>query len=236
MTEPGEISSESSPDQAEAADFDERKIRLIMELRHDGISDTDVLNAIERVPRELFVPDAFAAHAYDNRALPIAAGQTISQPFVVALMTQALKLNTRCKVLEIGTGSGYQTAILAGLCRRVYTVERHRDLMEVAQRRFSELDLHTVVTRHGDGWMGWPEQAPFDRIIVTAAAASVPDDLNDQLGEGGILVIPVGPKDETQTILRATRRGDSFEEERLLSVRFVPLVEGLPPSEGGSGA
>lgn len=209
-------------------DLEARRIRLIMELRREGISDLAVLNAIERTPRELFVPDTFRDHAYDNRALPIPSGQTISQPFVVAYMTAALRLTDRHKVLEVGTGSGYQAAVLALLCRRVYTVERHRALLAEAERRFAALDLHRIVTRHGDGAEGWPEQAPFDRIVVTAAAPRLPEGLAGQLGEGGLMVVPVGPEGGVQRIVRVARAGGRLEAEDLLPVRFVPLVDGLP--------
>ncbi len=209
-------------------DLEARRIRLIMELRREGISDLAVLNAIERTPRELFVPDTFRDHAYDNRALPIPSGQTISQPFVVAYMTAALRLTDRHKVLEVGTGSGYQAAVLALLCRRVYTVERHRALLAEAERRFAALDLHRIVTRHGDGAGGWPEQAPFDRIVVTAAAPRLPEGLAGQLGEGGLMVVPVGPEGGVQRIVRVARAGGRLEAEDLLPVRFVPLVDGLP--------
>ena len=200
------------------------KIKLIMKLRRSGISDIAVLNAIERVPRELFVPETFRRHAYENRALPIASGQTISQPFVVAFMTEALELNNRHKVLEVGTGSGYQAAVLAGLCRRVYTVEHHRELLTTADQRFRELDLHTVVSRLGDGAAGWPQQAPFDRIIVTAAAPELPMVLAEQLVDGGIMVVPVGPENGEQMLVRVVRTGDRFESREILPVRFVPLV------------
>tara|TARA_R110002012_G_scaffold293568_2_gene489333 strand:- start:124 stop:768 length:645 start_codon:yes stop_codon:yes gene_type:complete len=205
--------------------LEENKIRLIMELRREGIADSNVLGAIERVPREIFIPAPIKSFAYDNRALPIGAGQTISQPYIVAFMTQALNINDRCKVLEIGTGSGYQTAILARLARRIYTIERHPSLSEEAKERFKALDLHKVVTRVGDGSKGWPEQAPFDRIIVTAASENVPETLLDQLGEGGIMVVPIGPQDGTQHIHRFTRTADGIEDECLLPVRFVPLIE-----------
>ena len=200
------------------------KLRLIMELRGDGISDLDILNAIERVPREQFVPETFRKYAYDNRALPIAAGQTISQPFIVAFMTQSLELTPRHRVLEIGTGSGYQAMILAQLCRRVYTVERIRLLFNEADRRFRKLDEFRIVTKLGDGCAGWPEQAPFDRIIVTAAAARVPDALTGQLADGGIMILPVGPENGDQTLIRVRRDGQQFTDEVLLPVRFVPLV------------
>lgn len=208
-----------------------------MELRREGITDLAVLNAIERVPRELFVPETFREHSYDNRALPIASGQTISQPYVVAYMTAALELTDRHKVLEVGTGSGYQAAVLAKLCRRVYTVERHRDLLIEAERRFKALDLHTIASRLGDGAAGWAEQAPFDRIIVTAAASVAPMDLAGQLNDGGIMLVPVGPEGGAQNIVRIRRSGDRFETTTMLPVRFVPLVSEriLGSDKGGPG-
>jgi protein-L-isoaspartate(D-aspartate) O-methyltransferase len=207
------------------------KIRLIMELRQNGIADHRVLVAVERTPRHLFVPLAFREQAYDNIALPIAQGQTISQPYVVARMTEILQVTDRTKVLEIGTGSGYQAAVLARLCRRVYTVERYRSLLKEAEQRFTELGLTNITTRVGDGYKGWPEQAPFERILVTAAAAAVPQALKDQLAIGGIIVIPVERADG-QYVARISREADgSFREEDLLPVRFVPLVEGIAPSD-----
>ncbi len=204
-----------------------RKIRLIMRLRRAGIGDTNVLSAIERIPREAFVPDSFLDQAYEDRALPIGHGQTLSQPRVVALMTQALEIDRRIKVLEIGTGSGYQAAVLSRLCRRLYTIERHRELQRAAERRFQELRLHNITARLGDGAKGWPEQAPFARIMVTAAAAEVPESLVDQLAPGGIMVVPVGRPGADQALLRVTRNEDGFHEEILGDVRFVPLLEGL---------
>jgi len=204
-----------------------RKIRLIMRLRRAGIGDTNVLSAIERIPREAFVPDSFLDQAYEDRALPIGHGQTLSQPRVVALMTQALEIDRRIKVLEIGTGSGYQAAVLSRLCRRLYTIERHRGLQRAAERRFQELRLHNITARLGDGAKGWPEQAPFARIMVTAAAAEVPESLVDQLAPGGIMVVPVGRPGADQALLRVTRNEDGFHEEILGDVRFVPLLEGL---------
>ena len=204
-----------------------RKIRLIMRLRRAGISDTNVLSAIERIPREAFVPDSFLDQAYEDRTLPIGHGQTLSQPRVVALMTQALEIDRRIKVLEIGTGSGYQAAVLSRLCRRLYTIERHRELQRAAERRFQELRLHNITARLGDGAKGWPEQAPFARIIVTAAASGIPESLVDQLAPGGIMVVPVGRPGADQTLLRVTRNEDGFHEEVLGGVRFVPLLEGL---------
>jgi protein-L-isoaspartate(D-aspartate) O-methyltransferase len=205
-----------------------RKIRLIMELRRAGIADTEVLSAIERIPREVFTPESFRHQAYENLAIPIGQGQTLSQPQVVAQMTQALRASRRTKVLEVGTGSGYQAAVLSRLCRRVYTIERFKELLQTAEARFLQLRLHNITGRHGDGWKGWREQAPFDRIIVTAAAASVPGALVDQLAEGGLMVLPVGATSRDQALLRLTRTPDGIVEERLSEVRFVPLVAGIP--------
>jgi protein-L-isoaspartate(D-aspartate) O-methyltransferase len=205
-----------------------QKIRLIMELRRQGISDTSVLSAIERVPREEFIPKTFRDRAYENIALPIPSGQTISQPFIVAYMTQMLKPDPRRKVLEIGTGSGYQAAVLSHLCRRVYSLERFRSLQVEAVRLFERLKLMNITTKLGDGYKGWVEQAPFDRIIVTAAATEIPALLVDQLNDGGIMILPVGPEPSSQQIVKLTKdaTGKVMEEE-LLAVRFVPLVQGL---------
>lgn len=212
-----------------------RKIRLVMRLRQAGISDTGVLSAIERIPREAFVPPSFQDQAYEDCTLPIGQGQTLSQPQVVARMTQALKLDRRLKVLEVGTGSGYQAAILSRLCRRLYTIERHRALTEEAEQRFRALRLHNITTRVGDGSLGWPEQAPFARIIVTAAAAGVPGTLVDQLADGGLMVVPVGRPGAEQVLLRLSRDGDALREESLGGVRFVPLVAGAAPPEAVLG-
>ncbi len=190
----------------------------------DGIADETVLDAIGAIPREVFVPPAFRERAYENSPLPIGLHQTISQPTVVAMMTAALELDDRVKILEIGTGSGYQTAILAKLCRRVYTIERHRVLLSEAEERFKELGFTNIVTRFGDGSMGWKEQAPFSRIIVTAAAIDVPQVLLDQLDTGGIMVVPVGLEERTQHLLRVRKTEDDIETEDLGLVRFVPLV------------
>ncbi len=205
-----------------------RKIRLIMQLRRAGIADTAVLSAIERIPREAFVPESFQDQSYEDMTLPIGRGQTLSAPSVVALMTQALGTDRRTKVLEIGTGTGYQAAVLSRLCRRLYTVERHRDLLGEAERRFLKLRLHNITTRLGDGAQGWPEQAPFTRIIVTAAAETIPATLVEQLAPGGVMVVPVGRQGGDQALLRLTREADGIREEILDSVRFVPLVAGLP--------
>jgi protein-L-isoaspartate(D-aspartate) O-methyltransferase len=209
------------------------KARLILSLRQAGVTDSAVLSAIETVPREFFVPEAMAVHAYDDTALPIACGQTISQPTVVAWMTAALELSERLRVLEIGTGSGYQAAILARLCRRVYTVERHRDLALEAQKRFDALSLNNITSRIADGSLGWPEQAPFDRIIVTAAAATPPPALLDQLAIGGIMVLPLGDPDGDQTLVRLRRDEQGFHRERIFGVRFVPLIEGTAGEAAG---
>ena len=158
----------------------------------------------------------------------MAKRQTISQPLVVAHMTEALAPGERHKVLEIGTGSGYQAAVLARLCRRVFTLERHRDLLRAAEQRFAALRIHNIVTRHGDGTKGWPEQAPFERILVTAAAADVPPVLLESLADGGVMVIPIGDVHRDQVLVRLTRSGDQIQREELTPVRFVPLVAGLP--------
>ena len=208
-----------------------RKIRLLLELRRQGIADTAVLGAIEKVPREVFVPEAFLDQAYENIALPIASGQTISQPYVVAAMTAALEVGPRMKVLEVGTGSGYQAAVLAHLCRRLYTIERHRDLSEEAAAKFKLLRLTNIVMQVGDGAEGWPQQAPFDRIIITACADSRPEALIDQLRDGGIMVLPLTvPDGRGQRLVRLRREGDIILQEDLMGVRFVPLVPGIAGS------
>jgi protein-L-isoaspartate(D-aspartate) O-methyltransferase len=213
----------------------QKKLRLLMELRRFGIGDARVLGAIEKTPREKFVPSAFADQAYDNLALPIGQGQTVSQPYVVALMTEKLEPGPRHNVLEIGTGSGYQTAVLARLCRRVFSVERHRELLRDAERRFGELRLRNIVCRFGDGTKGWPEQLPYDRVIVTAAAAEVPATLIEGLARGGVLVAPVGEDHRDQQLVRIRRHEHGFSTENLGLVRFVPLVAGLPRKSGGHG-
>ena len=201
--------------------------RLVERLRAHGIRSEAVLNQIRNVPRHLFVDEALASRAYEDTALPIGHGQTISQPSVVGLMTQALELSPRDKVLEIGTGSGYQAAILAKLVRRVYTVDRHRRLAREAQALFEALDLGNITTMTADGSHGLPDQAPFDRIIVTAAAEDPPGPLLAQLKIGGIMVVPVGQSDAVQTLIRVRRMEDGFDYEELRPVRFVPLLEGL---------
>ncbi|WP_207458697.1 protein-L-isoaspartate(D-aspartate) O-methyltransferase [Azospirillum sp. SYSU D00513] len=204
-----------------------RKIRLLMTLRRAGVTDARVLGAIERIPRELFVPDAFQDQAWEDTALPIDLGQTISQPVIVALMTQALELDERMAVLEVGTGSGYQAAVLSRLCRRLYTVERLKPLLAEAERRFQALRLHNITARHGDGMRGWPEQAPFERILVTAAGGDEPPkDLTEQLRVGGLMVIPLGGDYRNQRVVRIRRTASGFDREELWPVRFVPLLPG----------
>jgi len=205
----------------------ERKMQFIFGIRSKGVTDAQVLNAMERIDRGLFVTGVFAARAYDDVPLPIACGQTISQPSVVGLMTQALKIRPRDKVLEVGTGSGYQAAILSQLARRVYTVERHRPLVKQAADVFQKLNLSNITPILADGCHGLPDQAPFDRIIVTAAAEDPPSTLLSQLKPGGIMVIPVGQSDNVQHLIRVTRTDAGFDYDELRSVRFVPLVEGL---------
>jgi protein-L-isoaspartate(D-aspartate) O-methyltransferase len=204
-----------------------RKARLILNLRSQGVSDPAVLNALEHTPRELFTPELFLERAWEDSALPIACGQTISQPFIVGLMTQALTIGPRARVLEIGTGSGYQTAVLSRLARLVYTVERYRTLLGEAEARFKQLQLGNIITRFGDGAEGWAKQAPFDRILVTAAAPGEPKALLAQLKPSGVLVAPIG-RGPVQTLIRYAGDGKGgFKEEILCDVRFVPLLEGV---------
>ncbi len=213
-------------------DVDYKKIQLIMSLRNRGVVDRRVLSAMELVPRELFVPQAHSNQAYADQALPIDCGQTISQPFVVGFMTDKLDLGERDKVLEIGTGSGYQTAVLARLCRRVYTIERYRTLSRQAQALFDAQRITNITTMVGDGLKGWPQQAPFDRIIVTAAAQEIPDALVDQLKEGGVMIIPVavaenGHSKNYEKLCKVTKTNNGIEIEDLIDVRFVPLIPGI---------
>ena len=216
-------------DETPMDEIDQAKIELIMALRRQGIRDKRVLNAIERIPRETFINTSFRKQAYEDHALPIECGQTISQPFIVAYMTEQLQVTDRMKVLEIGTGSGYQAAVLSKLCRRVYTIERYRTLLRDAVRRFEELHLPNITAKVGDGAEGWPEQAPFDRIIVTAAAPAVPQKLVDQLKVGGLMIVPVGAAGGRgeQNLVRIERTEEGVKREELLPVRFVPLVEGV---------
>ena len=199
---------------------------LIGQLIRQGIRDERVLAAMANVPRKAFVDEAFAHQAWENMALPIGFGQTISQPYIVARMTEQLLMGSPNSVLEIGTGSGYQTAVLAQLVNHVYTVERIKTLQYQAKRRLQRLDLHNVSTRHGDGWAGWPTKAPFDAIIVTAAAPVVPEALVQQLKVGGRLIIPVGESRSEQQLLLIEKTSTRVRTERLEAVRFVPLVHG----------
>ena len=213
---------------------DPRAIELLMVLRKQGITDARVLSAIERTPREVFVEEPFEHAAYDNTALPIACGQTISQPYVVAFSTEALQLEPQMRVLEIGTGSGYQAAVLSQLCRRVYSIERHKPLLLEAQHRFKALRIENIATRHGDGFKGWPEQAPFDRVLFTAAVPEVPDVVSEQLRPGGILVAPIGDasgpdlESFSQLLTKMIRTETGWKKEALIPVVFVPMVPGVP--------
>ena len=212
---------------------EDRKAELILALRRQGVRDMAVLEAMERVPRELFVEAAFCDQSYTDQALPIACGQTISQPFIVGLMTDRLQLDGRQKVLEVGTGSGYQSAILSLLARRVYTIERYRSLSLQAGERFARLKLGNIIRLVGDGTKGWPQQAPFDRIIVTAAALKkAPAALLEQLTVGGIIVLPIEERAGKQDLYRITRTSRGFDTEHILPVRFVPLVEGIAREPG----
>jgi protein-L-isoaspartate(D-aspartate) O-methyltransferase len=190
-----------------------------------GLNDVDVLEAMRHVPREVFVEPGFEESAYDDRALPIREGQTISQPYIVALMIQAAGVRPGDRVLEIGAGSGYAAAVMGRIAKRVYAVERHLSLANQAKLRFRELGYHNISVRHGDGMNGWPEAAPFQAILVAAAASAVPVALKLQLAVGGRLVIPVGPQERVQTLLKITRTGvEDFDEENLGAVLFVPLL------------
>ena len=205
----------------------ERKMQFLYALRSKGVTNTAVMTAMERIDRGDFIRGVFAERAYEDVPLPISCGQTISQPSVVGFMTQALMVTPRDKVLEVGTGSGYQAAILSQLARRVYTVDRHRPLIKDASALFEALDLSNIIAFTADGSFGLPDHAPFDRIVVTAAAEDPPGPLLAQLKIGGIMVVPVGQSDAVQSLIRVTKTETGFDYEELRSVRFVPLVEGL---------
>lgn len=205
----------------------ERKMQFLFTLRSNGVTDRRVLEAMERIDRRAFVRGLFADRAYDDTPLPITCGQTISQPSVVGLMTQALNVQPRDKVLEVGTGSGYQAAVLSLLARRVYTVDRHRRLVSEAQEVFAALGLTNITALTSDGSRGLPEQAPFDRILVTAAAEDPPGPLLAELRTGGIMVVPVGQSDAVQRLIKVTRTETGYDYDELRPVRFVPLIEGL---------
>jgi protein-L-isoaspartate(D-aspartate) O-methyltransferase len=208
--------------------FAEERMQFLLTLRRRGVHDLRVLRALELVPRERFVEPEQVQFAYVDQALPIECGQTISQPYVVAAMTEALSIEPSHKVLEVGTGSGYQAAILAHLAAEVVTVERYRTLAQVAEQRLHSLDLENVTVIVGDGTLGAPEHAPFDRIIVTAATTEVPPALVEQLREGGILIAPVGPPGGVQTLVQYRKgvKDAPLERHELMQVRFVPLVPG----------
>ncbi len=208
-------------------DLAERKMRFLFALRSKGVTDARVLTAMEKIDRGEFVRGLFSERAYEDMPLPIACGQTISQPSVVGLMTQALNVTPRDKVLEIGTGSGYQAAILSEMARRVYTLDRHRRLVREAEEVFARLGLTNITAMTADGSFGLPDQAPFDKIIVTAAAEDPPGPLLAQLRIGGIMVLPVGQSDTVQSLIKVTRGPDGYDYGELRPVRFVPLVEGL---------
>ena len=205
---------------------DEEKMQFVLSIRSKGVVDTKVLKALESLNREHFLKGVFAQRAYEDTPLPIECGQTISKPSVVGIMTQALKITTRDKILEIGTGSGYQTAILSKLARRVYSVERFKPLYDEARQIFKQLNLNNITPIWGDGSQGIVEQQPFDRIIVTAAAEDPPPILLNQLKVGGIMIIPVGQSDEIQKLIKVERTETNFKYEDLCDVRFVPLLEG----------
>ena len=205
----------------------EEKMQFLYTIRSRGITDSRVLNAMEKIDRKKFLKGVFESKAYHDIPLPIACGQTISQPSIVALMTQSLEVTSRCKVLEIGTGSGYQAAILSRLARRVYTLERHSELMIQAQNIFEELNLNNITAMRSDGSRGVPAQAPFDRILLTAAAEDPPAPLLDQLKVNGIMVLPVGQSDTVQTMIKITKTEGGLTYHDMGEVRFVPLIEGI---------
>ncbi|WP_425039515.1 protein-L-isoaspartate(D-aspartate) O-methyltransferase [Primorskyibacter sp. S187A] len=205
----------------------EHKMQFLFALRSKGVTDTRVLEAMEKVDRGRFVTGLFEDRAYEDMPLPIPCGQTISQPSVVGLMTQALNISPRDKVLEVGTGSGYQAAVLSQIARRVYTIDRHQRLVREARAIFDDMDITNITAITGDGSHGLPDQAPFDRILVTAAAEDPPGPLLAQLKMGGIMVVPVGQSDAVQSLIRVERTEAGLEYDELRPVRFVPLVEGL---------
>jgi protein-L-isoaspartate(D-aspartate) O-methyltransferase len=202
------------------------RMQFMLALRRRGISDQAVLRAMDEVPREHFVEDRFAADAYADQALPIPCGQTISQPYVVAYMTEQLDVKPEHRVLEIGTGSGYQAAVLSRLAREVVSLERYRTLAQAARKRLATLGYDNVDVRVADGFSGAGDKAPYDRIIVTAAAESVPDELISQLADDGVMVLPLGPHEGTQSLVKLTKTKEGLDREELISVRFVPLVPG----------
>ena len=205
--------------------LDVRKIRLTLELRESGIFDSKVLSAIEKIPREIFIPENFRHQAYENIALPIGSNQTISQPYIVALMTQSLNLKNNHKVLELGTGSGYQSSILSLLVRRVYTIERIKSLHTTAENNFKKLKISNIVTKYADGNLGWKEQIPFDRIIITAATSNISKEVASQIHEGGIIVSPM-VQENKQIIVKYTKINNVLKSEIFDDVLFVPNLSG----------
>ena len=202
------------------------KFDLLLDLKQQGVSDINVLNIIEDIDRSLFIDTNLKEKSNLNVALPIDCGQTISQPLVVAHMTQTLDINKKMRVLEIGTGSGYQSLVLSKLSRFVYTIERHNILLKKAKNLLQSLEINNVFFKHADGGLGWSEQAPFDRIIVTASAPEIPTKLLSQLVDNGIMVIPVGEDNDNQVLKKIIKKGDSFIVKNIMNVRFVPLLEG----------
>lgn len=201
-------------------------LKLVLALKENGINNPEILNAIKNVPRSLFVENSIRNKSHLNIALPIECGQTISQPIVVAKMTECLNLNKKLRVLEIGTGSGYQTAILAQLSRFVYTVERFKTLKLTAQLKFKKLNFDNIFCKHADGGLGWEEQNPFERIIVTASAPEIPKVLLNQLSDEGIMLVPVGEENTNQSLIKIIKHGEEIFKEKIMEVRFVPLLEG----------
>ena len=206
-------------------EFDHERSKMVNDqIRARGISDKNVLQAMIKVPRHLFVPEPYTESAYEDMPLPIGFDQTISQPYIVAFMTEALKLKSTDRVLEIGTGSGYQAAILAEICDSVYTIDIFKQLADRARQTLDKLGYKNILVRHGDGYLGWREYAPFDAIIVTCAPTSIPKPLKDQLAEGGRMIIPVGDSGIQQLIL-LVRKNEKIIEESVLPVRFVPMID-----------
>jgi len=208
------------------ADYTTGRMEFMLGLRRHGIGDAAVLHAMDDVPRDQFVEREYTDAAYADQALPIACGQTISQPYVVAYMTEQLAVRPNHRVLEIGTGSGYQAAVLSRLAQEVVTVERYRTLADRARARLARLGFDNVEVVVGDGFAGMPDRSPYDRILVTAAAEQVPDALVEQLGEGGVVVLPLGPHSGPQRIVKLTKTNEGLEREDLIAVRFVPLLPG----------
>ena len=204
----------------------EKILQFIFDLRKAGVTNSIILSIMEKIPREYFVSNAFKLRAYENTPIPLLYGQTISQPSIVGIMTQALDLNKKCKVLEVGTGSGYQTAVLAKMARRIYTIERIHKLSTKAEILLKDLNINNVTFIKGDGTLGFKSQMPFDRIIVTAASEDLPNFLIKQLKPNGIMVLPVGQSDDIQKIIKIKKNDDKLEYKELLDVRFVPLIEG----------